>query len=812
MNPAASEFIPSESRGMKRPILYITIAFAFGIALSGLFPISIVYPIVSSALFMALACIFSGRKIVSHINLYLAVLFFGIAYYTNSCIIPLDHISKMAADHPKHVHIRGVVADDPVIEMNFYNQNKAVFLLKTKAFAEEGLWKKTRGYVKVIALSGAGDFVFGDEIILEGELSKITGLRNPGVFDYSRYLKLKDIYCSLKAGSGSGIKVIKPHSAFSVSGAAYSFRHWIARSIDGRFDKLHGGFLKSIITGDRAQLGEKIKDDFIKTGTVHVIAISGLNIAFIAAILLWILGILRIPRKTAVVLALLFLIFYSLATGSNPPIMRAVLMFAALTVGYLIERDSDMLNTLSAAAFLMLLFNPKELFDPSFQLSFASVGSIILFMPSLRTRLKLDRIKRRSFFNNVRVFILGGAAVSAAAWIGSSPLTALYFNMLSPISFIANLLIVPALSFLTGLAFAFLALNPLCGYLGGAIAYIIRISEDAIFWINHVMAQAPLAYFRVEAPSIYLCILYYAAALLLLLHRKRYFVFALLILCNVAVWETALSGPRGLEITFLDAGQGDSAFIKTPSGANILIDGSSGGVEDKFDIGRSVIAPYLWNKGVFKIDALIITHFHEDHLGGILYLLDNFKIGCVIDNGADVSGSFVYDRYKKALSGKKLKHFIVRRGDSIGPSGGVNLYVLNPDGDAGILDSNDNSIVLKLTYGIFSAIFCGDIKEAAIDKLISHGEFLKSDVIKVPHHGGKLGDTGNIKYFFDRVAAKVAVISVGRNNRYGAPSKDTVNAILSSGSIVYETKDSGALIIAVDRNGRFKTKEFGQKN
>ena len=797
---------------MKRPILYITIAFASGIALASLFSIPISYPIALSALFMALACILSGKNITSHISLYFAVLFFGIAYYANSCIIPLDHISRMAADDPKHIYVRGVVADDPVIEMSFYNQNKAVFLLKTKAFAENGLWKKIRGYVKVVSYANAGDFSFGDEVVLEGELSKINGLKNPGVFDYSKYLKLKDIYCSLKVASESEIKVIKPHSVFSVSGAAYSFRHWITKSIDGRFDKLHGGFLKSIITGDRAQLGEKIKDDFIKTGTVHVIAISGLNIAFIAAILLWLLGILRIPKKAAVLLTLFFLIFYALATGSNPPIMRAVLMFAALTVGYIIQRDSDMLNTLSAAAFLMLLYNPKELFDPSFQLSFASVGSIVIFMPLLTDWLKLNRIKRRSFLNNARIFILGGAAVSAAAWIGSSPLTAMYFNMVSPISFIANLLIVPALSILTGLAFAFLALNPLCGYAGGAISLIIKILEDAIFWINHMMAQAPLAYFRVQAPSVYLCALYYSTVFLLLLPRKKYFVFAILILCNITVWGTVISGNKYLEIAFLDVGQGDSAFIRTPSGANILIDGSSGGVEDKFDIGRSVIAPYLWNKGVFKIDAVIVTHFHEDHLGGILYLINNFKIGCVIDSGAGASESFIYYRYMRALSDRKIKHLIARRGDSIGTLGGVDLYILNPEEGSGLLDSNDNSIVIKLNYKTFSAIFCGDIKEAAIDKLMPYKEFLKSDVVKVPHHGGKLGAAGNIKSFFDEVGAKVAVISVGRSNRYGAPSKDTVNIILSSGTTVYETKDSGALIIAVDNNGRFKVKEFNNKN
>ena len=133
---------------MKRPILYITIAFALGIALSSFFSVPIAYSIILSAIFIALACILSRKDIPSHVSLYLAVLFFGIAYYTNSCIIPLDHISRITADNPKHVYIRGVVTDDPVIEMNFYNQNKAVFLLKAEAFAEEGFGKRRAGMSK----------------------------------------------------------------------------------------------------------------------------------------------------------------------------------------------------------------------------------------------------------------------------------------------------------------------------------------------------------------------------------------------------------------------------------------------------------------------------------------------------------------------------------------------------------------------------------------------------------------------------------------------------------------------------------------
>ena len=801
---------------MKRPILYVTLFFSAGIILSSQFSVPMICLITVSAAFIISACLFSRNNNISHISLYLAVLFFGWAYYMNSCVIPADHISRLLSGGPKRAFIRGVVTGDPAEGMNFYNQNKTTFLLRSEAVSEGEAWNKTCGYVRAVAYQDPGLLSFGDEVIVEGILSEPGSLKNPGVFDYAGYLRLRGILCVLKVDPPGSVKIIKPLKRFSVRAIAYGLRHKAGSLIDSNFNRRHAGFLNSIIIGDRAGLEEGIKEDFIKTGTVHVLAISGLHVGFVAAIFLGIGALCRIPKKVNLILSLVCLIFYTFATGANPPVVRAVVMFAIFAAGYILNRDSDPINTLSLAAFSILLYNPKALFNPSFQLSFASVASIMVFASPIMKALKLDRERGRSLPGKVRLYVMGGAAVSAAAWIGSCPLTAAYFNMVSPMSFIANLVIVPALLILTALSFAFLAVMPLLAQLGGILAFAIRLVDDAVFSLNHIMASAPLAYFRVPAPPVYFIALFYIAALTIFLPKKKYFVAAVLILCNIAVWSAVIPDTGKMEITFLDVGQGDSAYIKTPSGAGVLIDGSGGGEEGRPDLGRSVIAPYLWNKGIFKVDALVVTHFHEDHLGGMIYILNNFKVGCVIDGGQteglEAEGSALLNKYLKIVKEKKVRRVIVRRGDVIGPFGGASFYVLNPGPDITAADANDNSVVLKLVYGDFSALFCGDITQKAMEGMKDYGSFLKSDVIKVPHHGGKLGDAGKIKLFFNQVRAGTAIISVGRNNRYKAPSKNTTDVILSSGAKIYETKDSGALTILAGKNGRFRMKEFVQKN
>ncbi|MCX5678333.1 MAG: DNA internalization-related competence protein ComEC/Rec2 [Candidatus Omnitrophica bacterium] len=796
---------------MKRPILYLLVPFALGIVSSALFKASPAYTFSLTALFLLVSILSIKKNLLSHTALYIAVFLFGILYYQNSIILPGDHISRFASDTPVKVSLQGVISDDPIVSFTSYHKSKTSFVLNVDSVKEGGSWRESRGLIDVGLYARVKEPLhFGQKIIIEGIISKPVGLKNPGLFDYTKYLAIKDIYARFRVKEGDAVEIVSDRISNPVKAVAYRLRNWMRTVMDKHFEAPYSGFIKAIMIGDRTDLRYSLNNDFIKTGTIHAIAISGLNVGLIAAIFLGALALFRLPKKISLVLVACIMILYTFIAGSSPPIVRAVIIFIVFVAGYLIDRESEMLNSLAFTAFIMLLASPKELFDPSFQLSFISIASMIIFMPKINSFLGIDMIKRNSFWGKSRLYILSAVSVSIAAWLGTWPIVAFYFNIISPVALIANLVVVPALFLLTAASFIFLLADILSEFLAGIVAHGISAFCGTIFTVNHFLAGFPFAYIRVAAPSPEFMIIYYAAISLIVMPprvefgklklRRAGMLILMLLFFNGLVWSDALAIKDGLlKITFLDVGQGDSALVELPGGENVLIDAGSGGDEESFDAARSVVAPYLWNKKINKLDAVIVTHFHEDHLGGIIYILENFKVDRVMDSGASCEKSVIFDKYQRAVKTKKIRHEIMREGDAINFNGGT-IFVLNPEKNKEIADCNENSLVLKIHYRTFDALFCGDASGYALERMTDkYGNFLGSDIIKIPHHGGNVGSEAAVKNFFDASGAKIAVISVAKMNKYRAPSQKTLKALTDSNPIIYKTKDNGTVIVSVNK-------------
>lgn len=795
---------------MKRPILYALIPFCCGIFFCRAFTVNAAYLFTACAISAAASFLCSSRRTMSHVLLYLALFFLGASYCRNSETLARNDVAGLLSGTQDAVGVtlRGAVSDDPVTEDAFYGGRKISFLLKVSAVRQKDRWVAAEGLSsarvytkKPLALE------FGDEVVMSGVISRPDGLKNPGLFDYEKYLANKGIYSVFRVSDKGTPEIYRRGPANPVKKFAYRARGAIRSILERRLEGRDAAFMKAMLIGDRSGLDEKVNDDFIKTGTVHIISISGLHVGLIAAAALLMCSILRIPKKAGLIITIAFLTVYSYIAGSSPPIIRAVIMFLIFAVGYIAGREQDLLNSLALAAFCILLWNPGSLFDPSFQLSFISMASIFLFAPKLIGVFNAKRSAKDTVFRKAAVYVLSGVSVSVAAWIGTWPVIALYFNIASPVSVLANLIIIPAsfISMITSMCL--LCLHAVPGILPDIVAHALVRMDDALFAVNGLLAQIPFAYFRVPSPGMAATAAYYLLVLMWLIPagnfvlgrlrlRKGYLIIAALLAMNIiAIKAYAEMGSGAMKITFLDVGKGDAAFIEFPGGGNMLVDAGSGGDGGRFDIGRNVVAPYVWNEGQRRIDAMVITHPHEDHLGGAIFILENFPVDAVIDNGYYYKGK-LYDRYVRLIKDKGIRHIRARADDRIRLPGGAEMFILSPEGGGAPPDANAGSVVSKLVLDRESVLFTGDVTSDAMKKMAErYGCFLRSEIIKFPHHGGRLGDRIVADGFIGMVAPSVSVTSAGRAGGMGASRRE--NYLANAGVKEYNTSRDGAVVAYV---------------
>ncbi|MCK4261618.1 MBL fold metallo-hydrolase [bacterium] len=277
--------------------------------------------------------------------------------------------------------------------------------------------------------------------------------------------------------------------------------------------------------------------------------------------------------------------------------------------------------------------------------------------------------------------------------------------------------------------------------------------------------------------------------------RLSKFLILLLTALAVLIWGLVLHQPSHLlKVTFLDVGQGDSAFIQFPCGGNMLIDGGQGG---RYDMGKKVLTPFLRRKGVRKIDTLLLTHPHADHVGGLATVLRNFKVGLVLESGQSHT-TYSYEEFLRLVEERRINYRVVKAGERIEGYEEVEIQILNPPPtllEGTRSDLNNNSVVLKIAYRKVSLLLSADIEREAENRLLRYGQLLKSTAVKVPHQGSRSSST---KPFLDLVDPEVAIISVGKHNPFGHPSPIVLKRYEEMGTKVYRTDRQGAVTFISD--------------
>ena len=668
---------------------------------------------------------------------------------------------------------------------------------------------------------------YGRHITLTGVLRQPQGRRNPGGFDYRAYLARQDVVGIIDA---KGLLRIDEQGGFLPGRWIEALRIRTERVIDSTYTgsgtvepSLHAQLLKGILLGKRSDLPTETLDIFRNSGTFHVLAVSGLHVGLVAMFCYFGFGCFRFPQKVLCLLTILAVLIYASLIGFRPSVFRASLMAILFLFATLIDRDADLFNLLAFAALVLLLLNPQQVWDVGFQLSFVAVVSIVYFVPKMEKPLRrlwenendspseggvplLTRCKNAA----VKWLVLS-YLVTLAAQIGTTPLIAYHFFRAYPLGFIVG-------PFAVGLVSLIVAV----GMVSVCVGFIYLSFAKLIALLNHAIISVFLALIgmfgqtwgvvKLAPPTFGLFVLYIGLCLGIAhwryvhKHRRTASLIGLSILA-IWVWDAAFHEKgKLLKVVTLDVGQGDAAFVRFPDNRTLLIDG---GIQRSYydekrqklvdyDVGKRVIEPYLDFRGIRKLDMVVLTHPDIDHGGGLGYILENFEVGRVLGISDMPLDSQTHRRLQAIVNANNIPYAFPFAGRiELTPTAALNLLHPIDAASTNLLDQdkNDDSLVIKLTYREIDILFTGDIGKKAEARLIASGQDLRSEILKVPHHGSS---TSSSAQFIDAVEPRYAIFSLGQNSQYQFPHPEVVARYRARGCVQIRTDEFGAITLRTD--------------
>ena len=640
----------------------------------------------------------------------------------------------------------------------------------------------------------------GDRIRFLAKFKEPRVFKNPGSFNYPLYLLTQGIdYTGSLVGPKWMIKIGEESQNFLVR-AILKTRNSIDRAISSACEGDTAGILRAITIGKRDKISQGTRDAFAHTGVAHLLAISGLHVGYAALIIFFVIRLLcgLVPRlsliwpvqRIAAVASLPFVWLYVAVAGFPISAVRAGVMLTVFLVSLFFLWRRDLLSALATAVFAILIVSPASLFSTSFQLSAVSVFAIISLTPVI-----IDKFKGKAHR------LLSVVAVTIAATLGSAPLVAYYFHFISAVGFFANIIAVP---------FAGVILMPLA--IAASVLTVIYAPAGIYLWKPAAVAASLLVRFVSFldqhtsaivfswAPSITEVLFAYAGiAAVVFWNRLPYKrlvagTLAAFLVLDVGYWHMGPVMRGSLEVTFFDVGHGDSILVRFPNNHVTLIDG--GGIKGSdFDVGRNILSPALLRMGIRRVDDLILTHPHHDHYKGLAAIAENFKPRILYTNGGDAPQEEAED-WEEFLSRIKAARVRIETVSNLTlEEGGASLTVFAPEvRDISILDPNDASLVIRLTYKNRSILLTGDLMDIGERTLIENRTDLASDVLKVAHHGS---ETSTSIKFLETIKPQIAVISVGLHNQYGLPDQIVMGRLQQIGARVYRTDLDGAITVRI---------------
>jgi competence protein ComEC len=835
--PPIPDFSPLERIA---PIYAVAIAVAAGDAL-GNFHLAIPPPLAWTLAGLAVSAFLAARR-----TLGLAAAYVALALAAATAVA-----NVLAPPHDAHGIATMVDGSRVTVEGRLYRETEReaygdrLYLAVERAAEYGAAMMPSSGDVR-IAVLGGGSFKLGDEVRLSARIHFPRNYGNPGEFDYAGQMARDRIDATMTAPEGSlgsaAFQIVSHRSSFP-SSRIESVRAHIGEFFDRNLAYPENAEMRALVIGDQGEIGQPLRNTFARTGMAHLLVISGLHLSMVAAAMFGVvrLAMMLLPalanrgyaNKAAAIAAMMAVCAYASIAGHHVSTIRALVMVLAYMLAVAIDRPREALASLALAAIVICVALPGSTADVGFQLSFASVITILLGMRRLAAwfarRTRIGRLPGEPSSPRWRLLEapVGYLAVSFWAMLGTAPLTAFHFNQFAVIGVVANAVVVPIMAFaatnsgLVAAALSFLS-EP-------AARPILRFGAHALAagnWLAAWFVDWPMAWFRIFTPTILelaiaygFLIIWLLAPLAAAIARRRLrgdktrghvlsypsretrfgwlarcaIALAIILIVDAGYWTYDRFFNSDLRVTFLSVGEGDGAVVRFPGSRVMVIDGGSS--YGRYDAGEWIVAAYLWSQKIMRVDYLALSHPDLDHFGGLDFIAMNFAPRAFWTSEV-ASKDLSYAHLIADLERARIPMVQVGEAAPIAAIGGVAISSLNASTGAA-RSHNNSSMVLRFSFGAMSLLFTGDIESGGEHTMIDKRRDLHATILKVPHHGSASSST---PAFIAAVHPQAAVISDGYLNHFHFPSAAVVQRYEEASAILMRTDLDGAVMVDATRD------------
>lgn len=720
----------------------------------------------------------------------------------------------------KYKNIEEITAVATIVGNPKEKEYKTTYKIKVESVNGNREYKNTYLQLEIKKANDGITYKYGQKLLIAGTFKEADGKRNNSGFDYKEYLKINKIHGIITAKQES-IKVLKEKNLNIVLININECSNKIKENANKLFDKNEANLLSGILIGDKEGIEKEVQENFRDSNLSHMLAVSGAHVSYVILGITYALKKVKVNKLWSNMITIVTLCCFIFLTGASPSVIRACIMAIYIIIGHMMQRKTKLISSVSLSLLIILILNPYKLFDIGLQLSYGGTIGIILFSGVLAKKAKLNNLLE-GFVNKLKYRVKQLIVVCVSANLIIFPIIAAHYSTMCLTFVISNICAGPILGVIIILGFITIFVSFVSIDIAKPFALILNIFIQILMYITKICSSLPFSKLYIKTPSLSQIIIYYMILIFIyyickirkkkrrLIHRKLlrtvqnkkvqklFIIVIILIFTSMQILKCL---PSDLTIYFIDVGQGDSTLIVTPNHKTILIDGGGTEFESDFDIGKQTLLPEILGQRITKIDYLLISHFDSDHVGGLLTVLESLKVkNAIISRQIEESGN--YKKFLKIVKDKKINVMVVKKDDEICIEKNLKIDVLWPKREQ-ITDNvlNNNSIVAKVIYNNFSILFTGDIEKVAEENIIREYKdtnLLTSNIIKIAHHGSK---TSSTEGFLNLVNPKIALIGVGRDNKFGHPNEETIQRLKNMKVKIYRTDEMGEITIKINKKG-----------